>query len=320
MGENYRMKKLLFFIFIGVATTSSAQFSDTLNFEDSTSVIIVDSITGCWQVGTPSKILFDSAYSAPNAAVTDTLNFYGNNCYESAVYITLPINTAPFAWQLTFYHKYDFEPGVDGGSVEFYNCWTSQWEQLSSAIWMPVDCNGLVYPTQTSLDNNMQPIINGKNGFTGTSNGWQRDSVYFQCVGVMQNNDTLRGGSGIEVHLRFIVYSDANNSNQEGWMIDEIIFQDLGGNCPGSVDESILYDKIDVFPNPAEAQITFETLGKEKIYEISVLDFSGKKVLCESVNEKNKTTLDISDFSSGMYFYFIRSSGRNYFSGKFVVE
>jgi len=320
LGENYIMKKILLIIFIGISFSSKGQFSDTLNFEnDSTSLIIVDSITGCWQIGTPSKVLFDSAYSAPFAAVTDTLNYYSDNCYESAIYLTIPIINFSYGWEFRFLHKYDFEVNIDGGSLEYFNCFSTTWETVTTQFWSPADCNGMVVPWWSSLDNNMQPIMNGKKGFTGTSNGWQEDTVYFQCVGVMDGIDTIRGAQQ-EIKLRFIVYSDSINTNQEGWMIDNIVFNDWGGNCPGNVNENYLYNKIDVFPNPAKNQITFETSGSKKMNEISILDFSGRKILTQSFSGKNKYTMDVSSLSEGMYFYFIQTESNNYFTGKFIKE
>ncbi|MDA3953800.1 MAG: transposase [Bacteroidales bacterium] len=32
-----------------------------------------------WQIGTPNKTFFDSAYSSPNAIITDTVNYYPIN-------------------------------------------------------------------------------------------------------------------------------------------------------------------------------------------------------------------------------------------------
>ena len=60
---------------------------DTTNFEGSLVQIEIDTSNAgnIWQIGQPDKAIFDSAFSAPNAIVTDTVNYYPINDSSSFI-------------------------------------------------------------------------------------------------------------------------------------------------------------------------------------------------------------------------------------------
>jgi len=79
--------KLLFLLVCSLisfgALAQNASTADSCNFETPCTLVVMDSASGIWQIGPPQKAIFDSAYSLPNALVTDTLNTYPVNqeCY-----------------------------------------------------------------------------------------------------------------------------------------------------------------------------------------------------------------------------------------------
>ena len=79
----------------------------TLHFDDTTSTqyFYVDTnVTGnVWQIGKPQKTLFDSAYSAPNALVIDTLNSYPTDNLSN-VYMSFTVAEGLMLFRFT--HKY----------------------------------------------------------------------------------------------------------------------------------------------------------------------------------------------------------------------
>ena len=71
------MKKLILVLMLLIGMRGNAQIwqlSENIYFETTDSLLKIDTnlIGNIWQIGTPSKTFFDSAYSVPNAIVTDT--------------------------------------------------------------------------------------------------------------------------------------------------------------------------------------------------------------------------------------------------------
>jgi hypothetical protein len=75
------------------------------------------------------------------------------------------------------------------------------------------------------------------------------------------------------------------------------------------------------YPNPATTYITFDfQKGFEKGYLIQVYNFLGKKMY-ESQDLTEKTTLNLSDYSRGVYIYHLLDhNGKVINSGKFQVS
>jgi Secretion system C-terminal sorting domain len=75
------------------------------------------------------------------------------------------------------------------------------------------------------------------------------------------------------------------------------------------------------YPNPAVTVINFEFLkGYDKSYNFQIFNFIGKRVFeLQNVNPKN--TINLNDFSRGIYIYQLRDkSGKVLEAGKFQVS
>ena len=75
------------------------------------------------------------------------------------------------------------------------------------------------------------------------------------------------------------------------------------------------------YPNPAITVVNFDFQKTyDKGYTIQVFNFLGKK-MHESLNVTPKTTINLSDFTRGVYIYQLRDkTGRLVESGKFQVS
>jgi hypothetical protein len=75
------------------------------------------------------------------------------------------------------------------------------------------------------------------------------------------------------------------------------------------------------YPNPATTAISFEfQKAFEKGYSLQVYNFLGRKML-EQTNLSERTLINLSDFSRGVYVYQLRDrTGRIVESGKFQVS
>jgi len=87
------MKNILltFTISLAVASNILAQQSyENINFDNTNNIksVFIDSVNfrhNVWQIGKPQKSIFKSAYSIPNAIVTDTINPYPINDTSSFI-------------------------------------------------------------------------------------------------------------------------------------------------------------------------------------------------------------------------------------------
>jgi hypothetical protein len=75
------------------------------------------------------------------------------------------------------------------------------------------------------------------------------------------------------------------------------------------------------YPNPATSFITFDLQkGNEKSYDIQVYNLLGK-VVYEQKNIPSRTTINLSDYSRGVYIYQLRErDGKIIESGKFQIS
>jgi hypothetical protein len=76
--------------------------------------------------------------------------------------------------------------------------------------------------------------------------------------------------------------------------------------------------EISVYPNPSSNYLNF-TFNTNQEYTISLFDLTGKEVKNVSTTQ-NKTSMDISNLNTGMYFYKISSKNSIVKSGKFIKE
>ena len=132
------------------------------NFENSfgMEVIIGDSsMDSIWQIGVPQKTIFNSANSAPNAILTDTLNSYPPN--TSSTFILEIDEDVLFGFpfiQVEWQQKFDVEIGVDGGIVEASYDGGVTWQNvLSDTVYRPFVVGSY----------QIDPLFNGEIGFTG---------------------------------------------------------------------------------------------------------------------------------------------------------
>jgi hypothetical protein len=138
-----------------------------------------------WQIGSPHKARFDSAYSAPFAIVTDTANSYPVNDTSVFIIKAPEWHTSPFYYWLSgfsFHYKLDIDSG-EIAKVEVSG---------DSLIWKTV--------TDTS--------------FTKPDTSWRK----FE-------HEPFQYGWGYDTLLiRFTFISDSIQTNKDGWIIDNFIF------------------------------------------------------------------------------------------------
>lgn len=310
------MKKLILFILsLSFSFTVFAQWEMNINFENGLdSIIKIDTVimpNNQWQIGTPSKTYFDSAYSPTHALITDTINPYFGPSVSRAEIKWVGYNGFNYGQaEMYFNHKFNTDSLLDGCSIEFStDGGLSFTNVLNNSIG-----NVQHYNPSTGLLIYDDSLPNNKFGLSGNSNGWIQTSVQFysQCSPTMWNTDTLI------IHFVFRANS-VNASNKEGWMIDDIYF--YNNLCESVQENTLTYFFSTLYPNPAlnSATIDFENPTNAN-FSLQVYDITGRTVIEQNI-KTNRTQLNTQNLPPGIYQYrLISEKERRQSFGKFVVE
>ena len=153
---------------------------------------------------------------------------------------------------------------------------------------------------------------------TGIGAGLQSNSYAF----IDTDND------GIENYLD-------NDDDDDGILtVDEdyngngsVLDDDVNGNqVPDFLDASVTLSTqtlekeltVSIYPNPTNEQLTIELEQPFISYHISIYDLQGNRLMIKEVNEKRKTSLDVSSFASGSYFIVLSNKGHR--SAKLFIK
>lgn len=99
----------------------------------------------------------------------------------------------------------------------------------------------------------------------------------------------------------------------------------LCGNLPSTsiVDFSSQKSYVKVYPNPTTQQLNFEIIPPDNInkYEIVIYSNTLQELKKEKLNQyNNQISIDCSSYSSGIYYYSLKSDSKIFQTGKFVVS
>jgi hypothetical protein len=280
----------------GLINAQSRNVGDTtwvglIDFETPCSYLYIDtSQSNLWQIGKPSQIFLDSAWSPVNAIMTDTANNYpvNNHSYFDLHLVRDYFSGGTF---MSYYlgisirHKFDTDSLRDGGYLSI------SYDQGQSFVNV-IDDNSWTYgsPPDWSSQNiyyQQDTLYNGEHGFSGRSNGWVTSGFSWITWPVKQ--DRYTGDTAI---IRFNFISDDIDNNREGWLIDDISFfwVDMGS----TIDSYRIDDEQLIFPNPASEIVT---LSENEIIKADFIDEKGQIVY--SVSDQKE--VNISGLKDGMY-------------------
>lgn len=223
-----------------------------------------------WQIGTPSKTVFDSANSTPLALLTDTLNTYPDSNQSSFEFVIYTDDMTDIA----FWHRFDTDSLKDGGIIEVSTDGGSTWTNIVNDTVNGFFLDNFYTSTDTINSFNNEP------GFTGTSGGWVKSRI-------------MKQGYMNFFRFRFTFSSDTIDNGRDGWMIDNFEFICLGTG----IEETELNSKINLYPNPTYNQLTIETENDLRLETIKVFDNSGRLI-----HQESKKLIETIDWTSGLYF------------------
>lgn len=284
---------------------------DTITFEDSTDYISIDnSIQNIWQIGSPSKLFLDSAYSTHNVIITDTLNNYPINCNSYFDLYISNFGQHPYNIGIEFKHKFDTDTLKDGGFITISYDNGQNWTNIindSALIFIEIPNSST--PDNLNLYSSSDTLYNGEFGFSGNSNDWLTTKMSWIQYGI-------KSQLGDTVTIRFNFISDSTETGNEGWMIDNIRLYTL--DVPGSINEQ---NKLNfkVYPNPMKEFALIE-LDKQSNVELSIFNLYGQLIFQNNYVRDQSITIANDSFKSGTYFVKIKSEDNSIGVRKLIIK
>jgi hypothetical protein len=315
------MKKLLLVILATVATINSKGQTNYINVcvdcnnlfhnfdfyspTDSTNYffsIDTSQSNNLWQLGIPTKTVFNSGYGGPKAFVTDTLNPYPTNNISSFQFSMLNCswitqgNCGGYegVW-VNIITKVNSDSTKDGGTIEVSHNGSPFINLINDPL---AYITGDIY----SATDTIQSM--GKPGYSGISTNWRHINVSFQPE-MVQPFDTLT--------LRFTFSSDSIQTNKDGWMIGLI---QMNGLFEG-IEEIKNDNLISISPNPTSDELKIHKTKVSDIQKVQVLNYTGQ-VLYDNSNFIG-ATIDTRQLGNGIYLLKY-SDMKNFSIKKFVVQ
>ncbi len=268
------------------------QFFDGADTSDYALQIYLDTAAeNSWQIGKPSKLIFDSAATAPNALMTDTINMYpvSNN---SMFWIKIPVWDTWGILAVQWMQKLDLEQGRDGGIIEFYNIQDSVWENAFNSPY--------VYNFYGYLPENADTLLTGEYAFSGTDTSWRN-------IWLCYDFSWLTGIGDDTIDLRYRIETDTNDTQQEGWMIDDMI---ANITLMHTIQSNEQTDYFNIYPSPTQGIVHLEAVKLQQYHVIESLDvvnIQGNVVKHYGLSP-TKFTIDIGELPSGMYLLRIKTN------------
>ncbi len=266
-------------------------FSTLLNFEDTTGyydcLIQRDSTdtVNRWQIGIPTKAVFDSAYSPVNVIVTDTANTYKPNDTSIFIFAALP-GASSRVWHLhTFGGRYyvNSDTLTDFGRIEYSPNKGITWINLME------DTTGLVEWKSWLTE---KPVL------SGNSNGWK----HFRCIINIPDSIHVFStwswplGYTDTVLYRFTFITDSAETYKNGLMFDDIeIFEEVESVSDPHASNNL----ITVYPTPAQSTLRVSYAQPMHQPQIRITNSLGQTM--RIMNNYTATDIDISDLPNGVY-------------------
>lgn len=278
MNKNSLIVLMLFFSISAISQTPIhwVAFSQPLVFDfedrDTSGHFFLDTLqtNNIWQIGSPSKSIFNSAYSGSLTIITDSLNPYPTSNQSSFIIQLFSDDHT----ELTFKHKYDFDEGYDGGIIEVSFDMGNTWMNIIDTIEFG------------DYDNNYNTPIasyNNKIGYSGSTSEWQTGLFYFKYP----QYGTL---------FKFTLSSDPADNQREGWMIDDLQFWIIGTST-----EEVNRIPINIYPNPFNDYIQIKVDNQYK-FDLNLIDINGRIISQNKNLFSSNYQLNTSSLEKGIYF------------------
>lgn len=290
---------LIFFFLLVKGFAAFSQMQQQTQYFDGADTSTVDAIlisidtssSNVWQVGKPQKTIFNSAATDPNVMITDTINSYPVNNRSSFQFTYQPL-TSWGILALQWKQKLDMEQGKDGGIIEF--------SVDNGTTWQNAFNNPHVYNFYGYNSNNKDTLATGEYAFSGKDTTWRDVWLCFDMTWLSWNTNVL---------VRFTLLSDSTDTQQEGWMIDNMMTHLTVFHTAIAAAQT---EYMRVYPNPATHLIYIEAqkIQAFHIIEKMTLKDTQGKIIEEWENIPTRYFIDSRKYSSGLYYLTIKTNIR----------
>ncbi len=264
------MKNLLLLLLF-IPITLQAQFPGTLQqFFDGNdtipsqrlNVVIDQPANNVWVIGPPNKTIFNAAATLPNAIFTkDSTAYPVSDTSSFSLNLTDTVFNFGGIVAINWKQKIDLENGVDGGLIEFSVDTGKNWTNVFGSMY--------TYNFFGFNPSNVDTLFNNQLGFTGTDTNWRDIWLCFDGYWLSQYDS---------VQFRYKLLSDSVQTNQEGWLIDNM---SLRPTIIHTINEKERSEYIKLNPNPASDYTSID-LKKQKgehfIKHVMLYDMKGQLI------------------------------------------
>jgi hypothetical protein len=289
----------------------------TMDFDDPDATFVLDSIypPGCWQIGTPDKPAFTSAWSPPNALVTDTLAPHPVSTRCHAQFSSSALVLSQTGLLLQFKHTMDTDSMTAFGWIEFSHSETDEWlpfghEEMYSNLWREA------FPSEYPQSTWDYLWTDTGYFYTGNSPGWRYADFRVDCA-LLAPDPWERGGQEATMQFRLVFEATTNELERDGWMIDDLSL--TGYQCMGSISEHA-GNVVSVHPNPAWDRLWVEcdvTSGTDVRLEVLALD--GRLLQERRIRWSVPQAVDLQGLAHGQYLLRLVARDRTY-ATRFTVR
>jgi hypothetical protein len=242
--------------------------------------------------------MFNTAYSIPNAILTDTLSPYPTND-SSVFFIKNPVNEGDI-WGISIMHgRYQVQTDSlnDFGKMEFSVDGGQNWIDLLAENEYSSSYNWWTF----------QPVL------TGNSGGWKYFEVFLSDIGSVFDLEI-----GDTIIYRFSFISDDIADNMDGIMFDNLCFSSF---VEGISEQRFVPLKSKIFPNPSKDNFTVEFENPRKqLFHIAVYNSNSVMQWNETNLKSGEYKFNANRLNPGVYFYKLTNPTTLQRSwGKFIV-
>jgi hypothetical protein len=270
-------------------------FSDTIHKIFGTPVVIFEDTASSFQKWTSSKWNTTTyQYYSPEMSITDSPFGQYNNYDNNVMTLNDPIDLSETVFAvLSFWTKWDIEPGYDYVQVFI--------SDNNGTTWTAVEGKYTTPGTENQAPG--QPV------YDGTQNDWVREEI------------SLEAYLDKEIKIRFRLKADSYVV-ADGFYWDDMavtvidIATGIGDGPTG------LSGEIRLLPNPATDRITLALPAGFTLPEnarLEIYDLTGKMAMGQEIRDAG-SSIDVSGFQPGMYFYRIVTDQSSLTAGKIIIR
>lgn len=247
-----------------------------------------------WQIGKPNKRVFDSAFTYPNAIVTDTSNPVLPN--DTSVFVLkIPSDGYPNPFDLIWF-SFVYKLDIDSGDI--------------AMLEVSIDSGSRWINVLTDTNMNFTWIYNshGKPDLSISTSQWDSVTIAPHRLPTPYNDTLL---------VRFTLITGSDTTARDGWMIDHIATQYPSEDVP-----QINRAAFQLYPNPANGEVKIELVNAlNNGYKLTVLNAVGMRVFADKIPKGGTSyMMQVRNWDAGVYFVELDDGRGSRAVKKLVVE